>query len=118
MPCKEGLRKVNQIRNNPVIRIRPKTGKLKTVAGLVLTFRLFFLLLFCNVRNTGGIAVVLGLRAVADDKYLHVFKQPASGPETFPVVAPYLIKGSFMSTPLRFSSTCTSGSPFTKIVTS
>ena len=47
------------------------------------------------MRNAGSITVVLGLRAVADDKYLHVLKQSASGPETFPVVAPYLVKGLF-----------------------
>mgnify|MGYP006981062324 CR=1 FL=1 len=81
---KERSREVHQIRNNLIIPSGPVAGKLKAVAGLVLTFRLVFLLLFCNVRNAGSITVVLGLRTVADDKYLHVFKQSASGPETFP----------------------------------
>ncbi|CCY91700.1 uncharacterized protein BN461_02138 [Bacteroides sp. CAG:1076] len=89
---KERSRKVHQIRNNLIVPSGPVTGKLKAVAGLVLALRLAIFVLFRNVRHTGGIAVILGLRTVADYEYLHIFKQSASGPETFPVVAPYLVE--------------------------
>ena len=36
MLCKEGLRKIDQIRNDTVIGIRPEGRKLKAVAGLAL----------------------------------------------------------------------------------
>ena len=41
---------------------------------------------------TGGIAVIFGLGAVADDEYLHIFKQRITCPERFTPVAVDLVK--------------------------
>ena len=42
---------------------------------------------------TGGVAIVLGLRAVADDEDLYVLIERAPCPERFPAVAVYLVEG-------------------------
>ena len=42
---------------------------------------------------SGGIAVVLGLRAVADDEDLHVLVERATCPERFSAVAVDLVEG-------------------------
>lgn len=53
------------------------------------------LALFLDVALAGGIAVVFGFRAVADDKYLHIFKQGISCPKRLPPVAVYLVESLF-----------------------
>ena len=71
MPGKEGLCKVHQIRDHPVIGVRPEGSKLKTVAGL---------LLFALVGGTGiidgvgpgAVGVIFGVCPIGDDKYLDV----------------------------------------------
>ena len=69
---KEGPAKVHQIRNGTVVGICPPGGEFKAVAGafpfLDAPFR-------CLPDMCGpcGVAVILGMCAVGDNKKLHVF---------------------------------------------
>ena len=69
MLCKECLGKVDQIRNNTVVSIRPKRGEFKAVAGLFLLC-LMGIGIF-DMVEPGGIGIVLGVGAVGDDEDLH-----------------------------------------------
>ena len=91
MFCKEGPCKVDQIRNNPVVGIGPKTGKLKAVAGLFL-----FLLAALGILDgipASAVGVVLGIGSVGDNENLSIFKQTTTGPEGIPLVTVDLIEG-------------------------
>ena len=68
---KEGSREVLQIAEHLVLGICPVAGKLKRVAGL-LPWLLALLGLFPDMTVSGSVAIVLGLRAVADDEDLYV----------------------------------------------
>ena len=89
---KEGSREVLQIAEHLVLGICPVAGKLKRVAGL-LPWLLALLGLFPDMTVSGSVAIVLGLRAVADHKNLHVLVERAPCPERFPAVAVYLVEG-------------------------
>lgn len=43
----------------------------------------------------GGVGVVFGVGSIGDDKYLHILIQPASCPETVPLVPVYLVESFF-----------------------
>ena len=91
MPGEEGPGKIDQVRDYPVIGIRPEGGKLKTVAGFLL-FGLARGRLPDGVKP-GGIGVVFGIGAIGDDEDLYIFKQPAPRPEGVPLIAVDLVEG-------------------------
>ena len=88
---KEGPAKVHQIRNGTVVGICPPGGEFKAVAGAFPFLDAPFRCLpdMCGPR---GVAVILGMCAVGDNKKLHVFKKPASCPERLPAIAVDLIE--------------------------
>ena len=115
---KEGAGEIHQISYGSVIDGRPKIGELEAVAALFTAGDRVWLLII-QVFLAGGVGIVLGVRAVGDDKELHVVKQPRTAPETFAVIAIDLVENaSRRATPRRLSSTCTIGKPLTKMVTS
>ena len=89
---KEGSCEVLQVAEHLVLGICPVAGKLKRVAGL-LSWLLALLGLFPDMTVSGCVAVVLGLRAVADDEDLYVLVERAPCPERFPAVAVDLVEG-------------------------
>ena len=90
MSCKKGLGKVNQIRNNPVICIRPGTGKLKTVAGLRLACSPFLMFLFRI--PSGAVRIIFCMRTIRNNKNLNILIQTMSCPKRLPLVAVDLVK--------------------------
>ena len=88
---KKSSGKVHQVHDGFVCLICPPAGKFKTVAG---AFPFFYTPLtgFLYVLSSSGIAVVLGMRAVGDDKDLYVFKKPRTCPKTLALVAVNLVK--------------------------
>ena len=90
MPCKECLRKVNQIRKDTIVGICPEGCKFKAVACLFLLGRTGFCIL--NGIETGTVGVVLRIRTIGDNENLGIFKQTASCPEGIPLVAVDLIE--------------------------
>ena len=88
----EGLGKVLQVADKIVFPIAPVAGKLKRVA-LNFLFLPLLLVSFLLTSIAGGIAVIFGFRAIADDKQLNVVKHSLACPETFASIAVYLIKG-------------------------
>ena len=90
MLCKECLGKVDQIRNDAVVGIRPKRGEFKAVAGLFLLC-LMGIGIF-DMVEPGGIGIVLGVGAVGDDEDLHKLIQTAGCPEAVPLIAVNLIE--------------------------
>ncbi len=89
---KEGAGEINQIRNCPVCAVSPEVGELEAVAALFSAWDRARLLIV-QMFFAGGVGVVLGMRAVGEDKELHVFKQPRAAPEAFAVVAIDLVEG-------------------------
>ena len=86
--------KVNQIRYDTVLPIGPGGCKFKAVAGRFLLcgggcFRLF------NSTVAGRIRVILGVRAVGNNKNLHILIQSAASPKAVPMVAAYLMERLF-----------------------
>ena len=90
VPCEKGLCKINQIRNNTVIGICPKTGKLKTVTGLGFT-RSFFLMLFFRIPS-GTVGIIFRIRSIGNNKNLNILIQSASCPERIPLIAVDLVE--------------------------
>ena len=83
--------KVYQIRQDLVVGIGPEGGKLKAVAGLFLS----------GGRGgsgvpdgvpAGGVGVIFGVRAVGNDKNLHIVIEAAACPEAVPLVTADLIE--------------------------
>jgi len=89
---KKGAGEIDQVRYGTVIDGRPVIGELETVAALFAAGdRAWFLIV--QMFFSGGVGVVLGMRAVGDDKKLHVLKQPRAAPETLATVAIDLVEG-------------------------
>ena len=88
---KERLCKIDKVRNNAVVPVRPKGGKFKAVARfpLFVALRLFFVM---NVIETGTVGIVLRIRTVGDDKNLHILEQSAGSPKAVALVAFDLIE--------------------------
>ena len=86
----KGLGKVNEVRDNAVIRVSPERGELKAVA----CFALFTLARFgfFDRVEAGGIGIILGIGAVGDDKNLHILKQTAARPEAVALIALNLVE--------------------------
>ena len=90
MLCKEGLSKVDQIRNNAVVGIRPEGSKLKAIAGLFLLCLLRIGIL--DMVEPGGVGIVFGVGAIGDHEDLHKLIQTAGCPKTVPLIAVDLIE--------------------------
>ena len=88
---KEGLGKVLQVADKVVLSIAPVTGKLEGVALRLLLAPLLVSLLLTSI--SGGVAVILGLRAVGDDEELYVVEHSLASPEALSGVAVYLVEG-------------------------
>ena len=88
----EGLGKVLQVADKVVFPITPVACKLKRVA-LNFLFLPLLLVSFLLTSIAGGIAVILGLSAIADDKQLNVIKHSLACPEAFASIAVYLVEG-------------------------
>ena len=86
----EGAGKVNEIGNHLIAGVRPKGGKLKTVAGLLL-FRFAGGCLTDGIE-AGTVGVVLGVGTVGDHENLHILKESAPRPEGIPLVAVDLVE--------------------------
>ena len=88
---KERLCEINQVGDNPIVCVCPKRSKFKTVARALLfgTQRLFRV---SDMTVASGVAIILGMRSVGNDEYLHIFKQPAFRPKTVALVAVDLIE--------------------------
>ena len=83
---------VHQVGYHLVVPRRPEARKLKAVAGLLFPLLVAALACLGYVRGAGGVAVILRLRAVADDEQLHVLEQAAACPEALAVVAVDLVE--------------------------
>ena len=84
------LGEIHQIGNDFVVPIRPERGELKAVAGLF-GFVPSLALLF-DVAASGGVGIILRVRAVGDDENLDIFKQAACCPEAVALVALDLVE--------------------------
>ena len=90
MAGEKGLGKVDEVGNNAVVRVRPIGGKFKAVAC-------FFLLAgggagIPDSVKTRAVGIVFRVRAVGDDKNLHILKQPRAGIERIALIAVDLIE--------------------------
>ena len=91
MPGEERSGEVHQIREYLVVGIGPEGGKLKAAAGLFLSGGRGG----CGVPDgvpAGGVGVIFGVRAVGDDKNLHIVIEAAACPEAVPLVTADLIE--------------------------
>ena len=88
---KESAGKVHEVGDDAVVGICPVRGKLKGVAGLALVLALHLTKL-ADMVVAGGIAIVLGERAVADDEDLHIVEECIACPERVALVAVDLVK--------------------------
>ena len=99
-------------------RVGPPGGELEGVRGLLLAALGRPRTPRCAAA-AGGVGVVLRERAVGDHEELDVLEQPGVGPEAVALVAVDLVERlADVDAPRRLSSTCTSGRPLTRIVTS
>ena len=90
MTGEKGLGKVDEVGNDAVVRVRPIGGKFKAVAC-------FALLAGGGAGvpdsvKTRAVGIVFRVRAVGDDKNLHILKQPRAGIEGIALVAVDLIE--------------------------
>lgn len=90
MAGEKGLGKVDEIGNDAVVRVSPIGGKFKAVAC-------FALLAGSGAGipdgvKTRAVGIVFRVRAVGDDKNLHILKQPRAGIERIALVAVDLIE--------------------------
>ena len=82
------LGKVDQIGDDPVVRVSPERGELKAVGGLAL-LSAGLLMHGVPARRIG---VILGVAAVRDHKDLDILKQPAAGKEAVALIAVDLVE--------------------------
>ena len=91
MLCKEGLREVHEICNDPVISVSPVGSKLKAV-GCLLAALLGRVVLLLDVAGSGGIGIILGECTVGDDKDLHILIKSGASPEAVSLISVDLIE--------------------------
>ena len=89
--AEKGLGEVYKVRDNAVVRIRPERSELKAIAGFGLLGFLRFGIL--DMVETGGIGIILRIRAVGDHENLHKLVKPAGCPEAIPLIAVDLVEG-------------------------
>lgn len=82
------LGEVDQIGDDPVVRVSPERGELKAVGGLAL---LSSGLLMHGVPAR-GVGVILGVAAVRDHKDLDILKESAAGKEAVALIAVDLVE--------------------------
>ena len=99
----ECLGEVDEVEDGFVVAVCPERRKLKRVAGLLRLVSVA-LLLFLDMVCTGGVGIVFGVGAVADDENLHILVQTTSRPERVPLITVYLVERLFQlhATPLQF----------------
>ena len=90
MLCEKRSSKVDQIRNNAVMRVRPEAGKLKAVACLFLTRAALFVLILSII--SGRIGIIFSIRAIGDNKNLHILKQSAASLKRLTLITVDLIE--------------------------
>ena len=113
--AKKVLVKPVQVPDRPVGGVGPPRGEFERVRRLAARLRAPVLV---EVLAAGGVGVVLGQRAVADDEELDVLEQARARPEAVALVAVDLVECLADVHPRRLSSMCTSGRPLTSTVTS
>ena len=89
---KKGVTKIHQIRDRPIVGIGPPGSKFKAIA-CALSLPDCAVALLLDVGKACGIAVILCVGAIGDDKELYIFKEPASRPERFAIVPVDLVEG-------------------------
>ena len=89
MTGEEGLGKIGHFGNGPVFCVSPPTGEGKAVGGFPART---LVALFHQVAIADGVAVILGQRAIADDKQLYILEQPGTGPKAVALVAVNLVE--------------------------
>ena len=89
---KESAGKVHEVGDDAVVGICPVGGKLKGVASLALVLALHLTKL-ADMVVAGGIAVVFGECAVANDEDLHIVEECVACPEGVALVAVDLVEG-------------------------
>ena len=94
MAGKERAGKVHQVGNDAIFPISPKGGKFKAVACLFAALSGRSGALF-NVAVAGRVGVVFRVRAVGDNKNLHILIQPAASPKAVPLVTVDLVERLF-----------------------
>ena len=86
----ECLSEANKIPDGLVVCVSPPRCEFKALSTACWAA---FSSRFLDVQFTGGVGVVLGQRAVTDDKQLHIIEQTVARPERVTLVAPDLVKG-------------------------
>ena len=89
VPGEERFGERGQVLDGLVLRVRPPGGELERVRGLAGALAAGSLV---NVFAAGGVGVVLGERAVADDEQLHVLEEAGAGPKAVALVAADLVE--------------------------
>ena len=88
---KEGLGEVHQVGDDVVFGICPERRKLKAVAGLAaLPYRSGVEIL--DMPQAGGVGIILRIRSVGDNEYLHIVKKPAACPKAVALIAIDLVE--------------------------
>ena len=88
---KKSLPKIDQIRNRSVSSICPPTSKFKTITRAFTLFHRSFTG-FLDVLRADGVAVILSMCAVGNNKQLHIFKKSRRSPKTFSAITIDLIE--------------------------
>ena len=99
----ECLCEVDEVEDGFVVAVCPERRKLKRVAGLLRLVSVALLLLLDMVCS-GGVGIVFGVGAVADDENLYILVQSTSCPERVPLITVYLVERLFQlhATPFQF----------------
>ena len=90
MLCEECPCEIHQVGDGVIVSVRPVGCEFKAVGG-------FLLLAVWIVRLLDGIppcgvGIILRVRAIRNNEYLHVFVKPAAGKERIPLIALDLIE--------------------------
>ena len=88
---KEGLGEVHQVGDDVVFGIRPERRKLKAVAGLAALSRRRRVEIL-DMPQAGGVGIILRIRSVGDNEYLHIVKKPAACPKAVALIAIDLVE--------------------------
>lgn len=91
MFCKKCPGKIHKIGNNLVICIRPVVCKLEAIACFA-SSSLSVPALFLYMGISCGIAVILSISPVGNDKNLYILKYTGRRPKAVSLISVYLIK--------------------------
>lgn len=87
---KEGLCKINQIRNDSVIGICPEGCELKAITCF--TFLAFRCIGILDGIETCAVRIILGICSVGNNEYLYILIESTASPETVTLISVYLIE--------------------------